>query len=78
MGTTSSLLVADFPLQSGVRVKNVGDSNDPILYIGTAEATSTGFYHLAPGENIFLEINNINLFKVKASAADGKVSWIGS
>ena len=76
VGTTLSFLVADFPLQSGVRVKNVGDSNDPTLYI--ANGDGEGFYHLAPGENIFLEINNINLFKVKASAAVGKVSWIGS
>jgi len=76
VGTTLSLLVANYPLQSGVRVKNVGDSNDPTLYI--ANGDGDGFYHLAPGENIFLEINNINLIKVKASAAVGKVSWIGS
>ena len=76
VSTTLSPLVDDYPLQSGVRVKNVGDSNDPTLYI--ANGDGDGFYHLAPGENIFLEINNINLFKVKASAAVGKVSWIGS
>lgn len=81
LNTTMTLLLGSngtYALQSGVRVKNIGDSNDPTLYIGTADATSTGFYHLAPGENIFLEINNINLIKVKASAANGKVSWIGS
>ena len=83
LNATMTLLLGvngTYPLQSGVRVKNVGDSNAPILLIGTADATSTGFYHLAPGENIFLEINNINLIKVKTdgSVGAGKVSWIGS
>ena len=80
LNAIGTLLHVGYPLQSGVRVKNVGDSNDPILYIGTADTTSTGFYHLAPGENIFLEINDINLIKVKTdgSGGAGKVSWIGS
>ena len=76
VNTSSSVLHNDYALQSGVRVKNVGDSTDPTLYI--SNLGGDGFYHLEPGENIFLEINNINLIKVKASATNGKVSWIGS
>ena len=70
MGSTASTaawktLHAGITLEAGVRLKNHGGDSDSI-FIGVAGATTAGDadehgYELRPGEELFLEVNNLGL-----------------
>jgi len=86
-GPLSPLLGAH-ALKSGIRIKNIGDANGSTVVIASTTNNDggppdDGGYHLAPGENVFLEIINTNKIYVWANdwstdGIDGKICWIGS
>ena len=63
-------LHAGLTLEAGVRLKAAANGDN--LFIGVAGATEdTVGWELRSGEEIFLEVNNLNLVSRLGSAADG-------
>ena len=74
-------LHAGLTLEAGVRLKNHGGDSDSI-FIGVAGATTAGTneehgFELRPGEELFLEVNNLGLVS-RYGAAGGTLSYIAT
>ena len=70
------LVSTSTPLQSGIRIKNIDDAGGTTILVGTSGGD--GWYHLEPVENVFIEVNDLNLIGVKSESGTGQVSWLGS
>ena len=89
MGTTGSNdkyapMHAGLTLQAGVRLKNHGGDSQSIMIgvkgITVGGATNEFGYELRPGEEMFLEVNNLNLVS-QTIAVEGQgstLSYIGT
>tara|TARA_Y100000310_G_scaffold14762_1_gene14864 strand:- start:667 stop:1080 length:414 start_codon:yes stop_codon:yes gene_type:complete len=83
-GDAYSRIHAGLTLEAGVRVKNHGGDGQGIM-IGIAGATVGGAtnemgYELRPGEEIFLEVDNLNrvVHTIATAGAGSTLAYIGT
>lgn len=74
---TEVALAASQALQSGVRIKALA-ANTGIIYVGGNPVTNLTGYELAPGEEVFVEVDNLATVFIDASVNSQGVSWIGA
>lgn len=77
VGTTASQMTATSTTVRKVYLK-APSTNTGIVYVGAAGVTTTTGYELQAGQSVELEISNLNLIYVIASAAAQAIRWLGA
>ena len=64
------------PIHSGIHIK-AEDTNTGYIYVGDADVSSTTGFQLAPGEAVFVEINDLAKLYIDCSVNGDGVTYIG-
>jgi hypothetical protein len=75
--TTSSIGFSGFTCTSGINFKSLGTNTD-LIYLGTSTIGTSFGYQLEPGENVFLNVGNLNILYVQARSGTQSMSYFAS
>lgn len=64
-------------LKAGLHVKAL-PGNDDVIYIGLDGVTSATGYPLEPGEEIYIEVDRVEMVYMSPAANGDGAAWIGS
>lgn len=74
---SEQVLGGDLALKSGVTVKAL-PGNTGVIYVGSSTVTSSNGLVLEAGDQVFIDVSNVNLVYVDSAEDGDGVSWIGS